>query len=721
MRAVAPLWQSAVGCCVMRVGAGRETRSCPLRIGPSRLRLRPARGMEGGKDVDFERAMKGYRRDIDGLRAIAVLPVVFSHAGVAGFSGGFVGVDVFFVISGFLITGILAREIDAGRFSLLGFYERRARRILPALFAMLTICLAVGYALCPPWMYSALAKSAVATIFFSSNMWFLYSTGDYFGNSAEYEPLLHTWSLAVEEQFYLVFPLLLWGLARWRKSWTLAVIAGLSAVSFAAAVWATQVAPLSNFFLTPLRAWELGLGALLALGAFPGTERRGVVEVVAAAGLAAICASIVLLTSETPFPGLAAAPTCLGAAAIIWAGGQRQTWTGRLLSTRAAVGVGLISYSLYLWHWPPLVVARLFGGSAHIEAGPAAALIVLSLVLAVLSWRFVERPFRARPVAGPEGRAGFGRGAIFALSGIGAAALTCAGVLIYATNGVEGRVRDGAQDAYEQATRRSELEERCRAGAPTRKLCVFGAPEAESGGVRVLVWGDSHAGAMLPGIEGWMRASGRTASAVVKNGCPALLGVVRVDLGAGHDCAGANAEVMVWLDAHPQVDTVVLIGRWVLAANGARMPGEPQKDAKLALAEPRDGGKTASGNAEIFEIGLRDALAALHARGLKVILMEAVPEIGFHVPKAFLADRFLGIPPPQAPRLADYAVRNAPVIAAFDRVERSFPIERLSVAGLLCTPICRIIVDGAPLYRDDDHLSTVGARWLAAQLFPVDR
>ncbi|SDX91962.1 Peptidoglycan/LPS O-acetylase OafA/YrhL, contains acyltransferase and SGNH-hydrolase domains [Albimonas donghaensis] len=658
--------------------------------------------------------MKGYRRDIDGLRAIAVLPVVFSHAGVAGFSGGFVGVDVFFVISGFLITGILAREIDAGRFSLLGFYERRARRILPALFAMLTICLAVGYALCPPWMYSALAKSAVATIFFSSNMWFLYSTGDYFGNSAEYEPLLHTWSLAVEEQFYLVFPLLLWGLARWRKSWTLAVIAGLSAVSFVAAVWATQVAPLSNFFLTPLRAWELGLGALLALGAFPGTARRGVVEVVAAAGLAAICASIVLLTAETPFPGLAAAPTCLGAAAIIWAGGQRQTWTGRLLSTRAAVGVGLISYSLYLWHWPPLVVARLFGGSAHIEAGPAAALIVLSLVLAVLSWRFVERPFRARPVAGPEGRrSGFGRGAIFALSGIGAAALTCAGVLIYATNGVEGRVRDGAQDAYEQATRRSGLEERC---LPAGRLCTFGAPIEESGGVRTLIWGDSHAAAMLPGLEAWLRGVGRTGAAAVKLGCPPLLGLIRRDLGVGHDCAGFNAGVVDWLDAHPNIDTVVLVGRWALIASGTRPSNETQKVPVLALAAPLAGEDT-SAPAEIFETGLRDTLAALQARGRKAILIEGVPEVGFNVPRAFIAQAFLGIPPPPTPTRADYAARSAPVDAAFDRAEERFPIERLSVADLMCAPDCRIVAEDAPLYRDDDHLSIQGARWLVARLF----
>ena len=239
-----------------------------------------------------------YRRDIDGLRALAVVPVVLGHAGLSGFSGGFVGVDVFFVISGYLITGILARELASEQFSILRFYERRARRILPALFAMLAVCLIGGYFILTPEMLKGLGKSTGATLLFASNMWFWRTAGDYFGNASELEPLLHTWSLAVEEQFYIAFPLILWAVASRGRGAMIALVAVLSALSFALSVWATPRLPGPNFYFALTRAWELGLGALLALMAgtraqeAPVTGRSMVRDAAGLIGLALIVAAV---------------------------------------------------------------------------------------------------------------------------------------------------------------------------------------------------------------------------------------------------------------------------------------------------------------------------------------------------------------------------------------------------------------------------------------------
>ncbi|MFC3097691.1 acyltransferase family protein [Alteraurantiacibacter palmitatis] len=219
-------------------------------------------------------ASAAYRSDIDGLRCLAILPVVFNHAGFSAVPGGFIGVDIFFVISGFLITGILARELDENSFSIVRFYERRARRILPALFAVILACLIAGWIIMLPSEYVRLAKSAIATLLFVSNFWFWHAAGDYFGANVVFEPLLHTWSLAVEEQFYIIFPLLLWGLSRLPRRIWIAAIAIICLVSFALSVWLTSAYPTFSFYLLPSRAWELGLGALLALGLIPPPPRN---------------------------------------------------------------------------------------------------------------------------------------------------------------------------------------------------------------------------------------------------------------------------------------------------------------------------------------------------------------------------------------------------------------------------------------------------------------
>lgn len=332
-----------------------------------------------------------YRPEIDGLRSVAVLPVILFHGGLALFSGGFVGVDVFFVISGYLITTIIAGHLDEGRFSLLDFYARRARRILPALVLVVACTTPFAWAWMLPTDFRDFAQSVSAVSLFSSNFLF-WLESDYFAAAAERKPLLHTWSLAVEEQYYIFFPLLL--MAFWRRAARGTV--GLLCVIFLASLVASEVlwriAPDANFYLLPSRIWELMTGSLVAIWML----RRGPVpsETGAALGLGLILASIFLYDKTTPFPSVYALAPVMGTALVILCGVQG-TWVARILSLRAPVAIGLISYSAYLWHQPLFALARIRLG--HPDVAIMMGLAGLSLLLAWASWRFVEQPFRQMP------------------------------------------------------------------------------------------------------------------------------------------------------------------------------------------------------------------------------------------------------------------------------------------------------------------------------------
>lgn len=336
-----------------------------------------------------------YRGEVDGLRAIAVLPVILFHAGFELFSGGFVGVDVFFVISGYLITGIIVEEHAAGKFTIANFYERRARRILPALFVVMAVSIPFAWVWLTPADLKDFAQSLVAISLFGSNILFWRESG-YFATAAEFKPMLHTWSLAVEEQYYLLFPLFLMLIWRIGKARVMVVIGVIAVGSFAIAQWGAIHRPTAAFFLLPTRAWELLLGAAVALHLF-GRDRpvaRGAAEAGSLLGLALIAYSVFAYDKSTVFPGVAAlAPTVGTALVILFA--TPQTVVGKVLNTRLLIGVGLISYSAYLWHQPLFVFAR-HRALEEPDAAVFLALAVCALVLGYLTWRFVERPFRNR-------------------------------------------------------------------------------------------------------------------------------------------------------------------------------------------------------------------------------------------------------------------------------------------------------------------------------------
>jgi peptidoglycan/LPS O-acetylase OafA/YrhL len=333
-----------------------------------------------------------YRPDIDGLRALAILPVLLFHLNFPFVEGGFVGVDIFFVISGYLITRILCDDLEGGSYSIGRFYERRARRILPALFVVLAVSCVVGFIVLVPHDLVALGQSVVATLLFVSNILFLNQVG-YFADPAETKPLLHTWSLAVEEQFYIVFPLLLAGLRRFGRRITVWACFAICLVSFAAGVWLVQKNQAAAFYLAPTRFWELLIGSLLALGMFPLPGSDRVRQSLGCLGLGLIAFSILTYSEGTLFPGVAALAPSIGAGLIIYSGQNGATWVSRLLSLRPLVFIGLISYSLYLWHWPIQAFYR-YEVSDQFSRLEKVGLLVLCFACAIPSWRYVEQPFR---------------------------------------------------------------------------------------------------------------------------------------------------------------------------------------------------------------------------------------------------------------------------------------------------------------------------------------
>ena len=337
-----------------------------------------------------------YRADIDGLRALAVIPVLFYHVGVPGFAGGFVGVDVFFVISGYLICGMIDADIRKGSFSIGNFYKRRILRILPALFVMFLVTSILAYVYCLPVELEEYSRSLASAVGSISNVYFA-STAGYFDAPAATKPLLHTWSLGVEEQFYLIAPLLMLFAYRFLPKRAKLLFAILAALSFAAAVLVCYRNRDFAFYLTPFRAWELALGALLAIGFLPVPQTEFGKNICGTTGMLLVLGTVVFGSSSAPLLAMTSLAS-IGAALLIASSERGPSMAGRLLSLRPIVFIGLISYSLYLWHWPLIVFQRtdglLVADASSTTSG--LVLIVVSVGVACLSWKFVELPFRSR-------------------------------------------------------------------------------------------------------------------------------------------------------------------------------------------------------------------------------------------------------------------------------------------------------------------------------------
>lgn len=646
-----------------------------------------------------------YRPDIDGLRAIAVLPVVFYHAGFPGPSGGFIGVDVFFVISGFLITSIVANEIAEGRFSLVSFYERRARRILPALTAVILASFAVGWFFLLPEEMKNLGQSAFATGFFLSNVYFTL-TLDYFAQAADFAPLLHTWSLAVEEQFYLFFPPLLMFLAwmGWQRS--LLLVVGLSLFSFIAAVFVLPLKPEWVFYLIVFRAWELGAGAMLALASLHPPKGRALRDALALSGLAAILIPVFVFDSATPFPAAAALPPVFGATILIWVGAKGGgSLVSSLLAHHALVWVGLVSYSLYLWHWPILAFMRIVLDSAVLPLEFAILAVALSVALAWLSFHFVERPFRVHPSRG------FGRRAIFSASALSLAIILGVGGLLHITDGLPARLPTNVTTIAGFVEDKNDRRQDCFSRTPSEGLCSIGAESEETDTVDFLFWGDSHADAMMPGMELAAERVGSRGVFAGKAGCPPILNVQRFSNG-GTCRPDFTNQVWLWLEGRQDVRLVVLGARWTLYVEGTRPQGEAGSDLRLEWTGNQTRYSGGLDNATLVEMTLRETVMAIVATGREVVLLGPVPEVGRNVPASNARQALLGWIPVASVTREEYDARAGQTERLLMRISEAVEgVRYVALSDLFCdAKFCRTSsADGRPLYVDSNHISQTAA------------
>jgi peptidoglycan/LPS O-acetylase OafA/YrhL len=609
-----------------------------------------------------------YRPDIDGLRALAVLSVVVFHLDMP-LHGGYVGVDIFFTISGFLIGSIILRQTADLSFTFAGFYERRIRRIFPALFAMLLVSsiLACKYLL--PAELVAYGKSLAAVSFSVSNIYFWLQSG-YFDAPASATPLLHTWSLAVEEQFYIFLPIMLALLNRFMPRRINIAICLIAAVSFLVAIYGAYRLPSATFYLPGTRAWELLLGTVLALDGCPKLRGRVMREIAGLMGMILIGAALLLYHTWTPFPGLSALPPCLGAALIIAAGESGTHSVGRLLSLKPVVFIGLISYSLYLWHWPLMVFYRF--GFTVIDGldrhQSQVLLLTLSLMMAALSWRFVELPFR--------GRSGVSRRMLFAGATAATAVVMIGCLSVVESDGLPLRFTEQAREvaAYidgDPVDSRDQYRNGiCFITSETATLRDYSVSRClpDSKQKKILVLGDSHAAAMwwgfdqlFPGVN-VMQATASGCKPVINqrprqhSGCTAIM----------------NYVLKEYLPSH-KVDAVLIEAHW-------------------------DDGDLAS---------LGETLAWLKQRGVPTILFGPIVQYDSSLPRLLAMSISENDPLLTGRHLASFV---KPLDRQMQELARGEHVPYVSMYSLFCGESCTpYAAPGVPLLSDYGHLTKVGS------------
>jgi peptidoglycan/LPS O-acetylase OafA/YrhL len=653
-----------------------------------------------------------YRPDIDALRGLAVIAVVVFHAFPSALPGGFVGVDVFFVISGYLITGLVSRDIQNGTFSLLDFYSRRIRRILPALVIVLTACGIAGWWLLLAGEYATLGQHSASAALFGSNFTLLSEAG-YFDQAAHTKPLLHLWSLAIEEQFYLVWPLLMW--AAWRAR--LAVDRWTMRLAFASLVLCIML--MSNdaamvFYHPATRGWELLVGASLVLlerGPRWDSALRSHAAIrtwMPIVGAGCIAAAMIFLSERSAFPGWLALLPVLGTAAVI-AGGSAAPFNARLAATRWLVSVGLVSFPLYLWHWPLLAFARIMAGSQP-PLSLRIALVIASIALAWGTFRGVEKWFRT-----PRQRAAKVGGLVVALGLVGAAGLTVA-----MQGGMPGR---SSIAGFEDMSRKGRA---IHPAVPCDRSFVQSAPSliycGRSGTTdpTFAVLGDSHAETLFAGLaavdseHSWLLAG--------HNAVPPLLDVeTSVQGSAETDRQARWAKALQHVATTPSVRTVV-----IAFFGNAYLHIEPfAADSVIATEEGRGQLMLTSTKwpglqrRELVYAGLSASIDKLQSSGKTVIVMLDVPELPF-LPKDCVRRPGSDLFGRQQCELSSSVnqKRNLELRKLVDRLKAQHPALKVyDPTSLICgTAECSFVFGGRSLYRDSNHLSQVGAERVAADL-----
>ncbi len=651
-----------------------------------------------------------YRPDVDGLRAIAILSVVAYHAGLRWAGGGLVGVDVFFVISGFLIGSLVYKEIRGDSFSVSNFYARRAKRILPALLTVLLFCYAAALLMLPPIQLKSFSLSALATLASGSNFYFWHSV-DYSNQVSTRWPLLMTWSLGVEEQFYLLFPMLM--LAMRKMSWKaqFAGIATLTALSIAISVWAERGHPTPGFYLLPARAWELAAGVLLAMleanRAHAKTTRPlWVAHCMSLLGLALIGVIVVFPDSRFLFRGLEMLSPVAGAVLIVAA---RDGVVNRVLALRPFVFIGLVSYSWYLWHWPLFSFARIV---LHENGSETLGVIIscISLALAALSYKFIEQPFRSSVTP-----------TRLQLKRYGAALVVAAlpALLIIATNGVPQRNR--TVQAVEITASQLHADP-CLIDSPDSDLPMHAPCVPPGKGPAVVLIGDSHAGAISGTMRELSARAGYRLIQLTKAGCLALddhAALYDSPMNFSVGCVQFNQERIDYILREPSIQKVVIGGFWSEQLEPPSLEdgypeGEQGADSAFNASDP-----------SAFQAGLDRLVVRLHDAGKSVYLVEDNPIFSFNPPEVtynrlIWTRRVLAkaLSSPTFPYQDGVAPEFAPPAMAVARqvlehVAAAHPgTVLIDLRSALCSAQgCRFAGEDHTLYFSDrDHLSRPGAQ-----------
>lgn len=652
-------------------------------------------------------AHPAYRPEIDGLRSIAVLAVVLYHFGVPGLPGGFIGVDIFFVISGYLIGGILWRDIsETGTLSLARFYTRRVKRLAPAYFAMAALSALAAWVILLPFEFREFGKELIAATVYLSNVHFWRGEG-YFDIGAENKVLLHTWSLAVEEQFYIVLPFVILLFKRSRRVliWVLCLAFAASLIS---CLWLSVMQQTTTFYLFPFRAWELLTGVLLAIWGFERRATWSVNPALSVAGLALALAGIALI-SPAGFPGWQALIPVAGTALLL-ANGQNPNIVNRALSGAGPVFIGKISYSLYLWHWPVLVLSR-YWRDGHASAWEAALWLALAFVLATLSWALIETPFRRmQPKSGWR---------VLVALALPSAAIMAFGALAYVKDGLPNRF--GPETRLHIAASADFIQDWSRCHTPASgpfegvELCPIG-PE---GAPRAVIWGDSHLRALKEGLEQAAYAAQTPALIIWHAGCPPLFGLTKSESYAtpaqDADCTADTARIRKGLATLTEASSLMLVGRWAYYSSGHGIGAGA--DNTIALR-----GYGAGDNQTALARALEASLPELARQFDRIFVFRQPPEFpGYdsrEIARLLAHDR-LDTPQTRTHIPLDMA-NTRDTAALFTPYATNDQITLLDPWPRICTAQeCATIQQGQGWYFDSNHLTNTAARALAPLFAPL--
>jgi len=639
-----------------------------------------------------------YRTEIDGFRAIAIIPVVLFHAGIESISGGFLGVDIFFVISGYLITSIIYSDIQNNNFSLIDFYERRARRIVPALTIVLLVTTLLSLLLLNGQEVKDYSQSLVSVVTFSSNIYF-YLTSGYFSKASEELLLLHTWSLAVEEQFYLFFPLIILCFGKKSVNALMVVIVLLATISFAFTLWLVVKDNSANFYLITSRAWELFAGALVALN-YQNLARTAKVsrELLSALGLALILLSLFIITKESKHPGLPTLIPVIGTCLII--AFSHKTRIADLLSNKLFLHIGLVSYSLYLWHQPIFAFfhIKMEGTFDYITAIFA---IFITYALTLLSYKFIESPFRNKTK--------YPKAAIFKYSAFS--------IILFGILGCVGHFNSGFPERYSTnididtiaiSPYRYECHTKGANYMPPSKACVLG--EGKSSWA---VLGDSHGVEISYGLSKVLHPSKESIIQYTFSECPPALFFETSVAG----CSTWLKQTLSIIEANSLIENVLLTFRHTYYNNGDQMynlrshivNGNTQRISIDALKSKEEQNKLR----QRYWVSFEALVERLTLAGKKVYILYPIPELSRHINKIVYPFSIFDEFPrnlDRAGELSYYDERNKNVIPNLNVIAKRYGAKAIKPKEILCdNQFCTVIHNNKIIYFDDDHLSVTGA------------